>query len=169
MTAFPFELMIAMMHMIGEGVFDRFPRLRVGFMEGGAGWLPFWMERLDEHVEKLAPQMPNLRRRPSEIIRSDQLVLTCESEESGLDRVLEEAGAGTVLYASDYCHWDCNFPDSVKDICEARDLSLAQKERILGRNAVEFFGLGNLPEPNALRTARASWTREEPVAQGALR
>src|SRR5260370_251068 len=45
MTAFPFELMIAMMHMIGEGVFDRFPRLRVGFMEGGAGWLPFWMER----------------------------------------------------------------------------------------------------------------------------
>ena len=50
MTAFPFELMIAMMHMIGEGVFDRYPRLKVGFMEGGAGWLPFWMGRLDEHV-----------------------------------------------------------------------------------------------------------------------
>ena len=43
MTAFVFELMIAMMYMIGEGVFDRFPKLRVGFMEGGAagcrsGW-----------------------------------------------------------------------------------------------------------------------------------
>ena len=141
MTAFPFELMIAMMHMIGEGVFDRFPRLRVGFMEGGAGWLPFWMERLDEHVEKLAPQMPNLRRRPSEIIRSEQIVLTCESEESGLDRVLDVAGAGTVLYASDYCHWDCNFPDSVRDICEAPDLSLDQKERILEmvRGIVQSF------------------------------
>ena len=34
MTAFPFELMIAMMHMIGEGVFDRYSKLRVGFMEG---------------------------------------------------------------------------------------------------------------------------------------
>jgi hypothetical protein len=168
MTAFPFELMIAMMHMIGEGIFDRFPRLRVGFMEGGAGWLPFWMERLDEHVEKLAPQMPNLRRRPSEIIRSEQIVLTCESEESGLDRVLEAAGGSTVLYASDYCHWDCNFPDSVKDICEARDLSLAQKERILGRNAVEFFGLGNLPEPNAVKAARSSWMREA-TAEGVLR
>jgi predicted TIM-barrel fold metal-dependent hydrolase len=157
MTAFPFELMIAMMHMIGEGVFDRFPRLRVGFMEGGAGWLPFWMERLDEHVEKLAPQMPNLKRRPSEIIRSEQVVLTCESEESGLDRVLAAAGPGTVLYASDYCHWDCNFPDSVRDICAAPDLSPAQKERVLGLNAVEFFRLDNLPEPRALGLARAYW------------
>ena len=130
------------------------------------------MERLDEHVEKLAPQMPNLRRRPSEIIRSEQLVLTCESEESGLDRVLEAAGASTVLYASDYCHWDCNFPDSVKDICEARDLSLAQKERILGRNAVEFFGLSNLPEPSAVKAAQPGWPREkshEAAAQAALR
>ena len=152
---------------------DRFPRLRVGFMEAGAGWLPFWMERLDEHVEKLALQMPNLRRRPSEIIRSDQIVLTCESEESGLDRVPEGAGAETVLYASDYCHWDCNFPDSVRDICEARDLNLTQKERILGHNAVEFFGLSNLPEPNAIKTARSAWTpqaRHAPAAtEGALR
>jgi uncharacterized protein len=168
MTAFPFELMIAMMHMIGEGVFDRFPRLRVGFMEGGAGWLPFWMERLDEHVEKLAPQMPDLRRRPSEIIKSDQVVLTCESEESGLDRVLEAAGPGTVLYASDYCHWDCNFPDSVRDICEARDLGLAQRERILGGNAVEFFRLGNLPEPSALQIARGRWERRESDAVRAV-
>lgn len=167
MTAFPFELMIAMMHMIGEGVFDRFPRLRVGFMEGGAGWLPFWMERLDEHVEKLAPQMPDLRRRPSEIIRSEQLVLTCESEETGLDRVLEAAGPGTVLYASDYCHWDCHFPDSVRDICDAADLDLAQKERILGRNAVEFFRLGNLPAPNALRLASRSWRGAEDPAVAA--
>lgn len=157
MTAFPFELMIAMMHMIGEGVFDRFPRLKVGFMEGGAGWLPYWMERLDEHVEKLAPQMPELKRRPSDIIRSEQVVLTCESEESGLDRVLAAAGESTVLYASDYCHWDCNFPDSVKDILEAPDLSAAQKERILGLNAVEFFGLEDLPAPRALALARRNW------------
>lgn len=160
MTAFPFELMIAMMHMIGEGVFDRFPRLRVAFMEGGAGWLPFWMERLDEHVEKLAPQMPDLRRRPSEIVQSDQIILSCESEETGLDRVLDAAGPGTVVYASDYCHWDCRFPDSVRDICDAPDLSPAQKARVLGGNAVAFFRLTNLPEPSALKIARQRWERE---------
>ena len=110
-------------------------------------------------------------RRPSEIIKSDRVVLTCESEESGLDRLLEAAGTGTVLYASDYCHWDCNFPDSVRDICEARDLSLVQKERILGANAVEFFRLGNVPQPSALKIARGRWERGESravsAAQGA--
>jgi len=165
MTAFPFELMIAMMHMIGEGVFDRFPKLKVGFMEGGAGWLPFWAERFDEHIEKLAPQMPALKRRPSEIIKSKQIVLTCESEETGLDRVFAANGEDTVLYASDYCHWDCHFPYSVKDVVDSKDLSFAQKEKLLGKNAVEFFELKNLPKPNALKIAHASWANgDQPKA-----
>jgi predicted TIM-barrel fold metal-dependent hydrolase len=160
MTAFPFELMIAMMHMIGEGIFDRFPNLKVGFMEGGSGWLPFWAERFDEHLEKLAPQMPALRRRPSEIIKSKQVVLTCESEESGLDRVFAANGEDTVLYASDYCHWDCHFPHSVKDVVDGKDLSFAQKERLLNRNAIEFFSLKSLPQANALKIARQNWRDE---------
>ncbi len=141
----------------GEGVFDRYPKLRVGFMEGGAGWLPFWAERFDEHIEKLAPQMPELKRKPSDIIRSEQIVLTCESEETGLDRVFAANGENTVLYASDYCHWDCHFPYSVKDILDGKDLSFAQKEKILSRNAVDFFKLKNLPQPSALKIARQSW------------
>jgi predicted TIM-barrel fold metal-dependent hydrolase len=160
MTAFPFELMIAMMHMIGEGVFDRYPKLKIGFMEGGAGWLPFWAERLDEHIEKLAPQMPDLKRKPSDIIKSEQIILTSESEESGLDRVFSAAGENTVLYASDYCHWDCHFPYSVKDVVESKDLTFAQKERLLNRNAVDFFRLKNLPQPTALKMARQNWLQE---------
>jgi predicted TIM-barrel fold metal-dependent hydrolase len=157
MTAFPFELMIAMMHMIGEGVFDHYPKLRVGFMEGGAGWLPFWAERFDEHIEKLAPQMPELKRRPTDIIRGEQITLTCESEETGLDRVFAANGENTVMYASDYCHWDCHFPYSVQDVVEGKDLSFKQKEKLLGRNAFEFFKLKNLPQANALKIARQRW------------
>ncbi len=160
MTAFPFELMIAMMHMIGEGVFDRYPRLKVGYMEGGAGWLPYWAERFDEHVEKLAPQMPQLKRKPSDIIKSTQIVLTCESEETGLDRVFSANGSETVLYASDYCHWDCHFPYSVKDVVEGKDLTFADKEKLLNRNAIAFFELKNLPQPRALKIARQNWNGE---------
>src|SRR5258708_39024331 len=102
MSSFPFELMIALMHQIGEGVVDRFPRLKVAYMEGSSGWLAFWMERLDEHFEKLRPQWPMLQRRPSEIIRGSQVAFSCEPEERILPAVLDLVGPTQVLYASDY-------------------------------------------------------------------
>jgi predicted TIM-barrel fold metal-dependent hydrolase len=141
MTAFPFELMIALMHLIGEGVFDRYPKLKVGFMEGGAGWIPYWMERLDEHFEKLRPQWPHCQRRPSEIIRSEQVAFTCEPEEHTLPWVLEMVGETRVMYASDYAHWDSEFPESVRKLAAVPGLSEAQRRRLLGRNALAWFGL----------------------------
>ncbi len=84
-------------------------------------------------------------------------MLTCESEESGLDRVFRANGDNTVLYASDYCHWDCRFPYSVRDIVDGKELSFAQKEKLLNKTAIEFFNLRNLPQANALKIARQSW------------
>lgn len=141
MTAFCFEPMIAMMHMIGEGVFDRYPRLRVAYVEGACGWLPFWSQRLDEHFEKLRPQWHLCQRKPSEIIRSGQVVLTCEPEEEDLPHVLETMGESLVMYASDYAHWDSEFPKSVRMVASIPGLTEERKRRVLGRNAVEWFGL----------------------------
>ena len=148
LTAFPFELMIALMHMIGEGVFDRYPRLKVAFMEGGAGWIPFWGERLDEHQEKLRPQWPELKRKPSEIIAGDQVSFTCEPEEATLPYVLEHVGATQVMYASDYAHWDCEFPESVRMLNRIPGMTDAYKRQVLGENAIRWFGLrpSELPE-----------------------
>jgi len=111
--------------------------------------------------------MPDLKRRPSEIIRSEQIALTCESEETGLDRVFAANGENTVMYASDYCHWDCHFPYSVRDIIEGRDLSFAQKQRVLHKNAVEFFELKHLPKPNALKIAQRAWSNGKSQAVNA--
>ncbi len=141
LTAFTFELQIALMHMIGEGVFDRFPRLKVAYMEGGSGWLPFWAERLDEHQEKLRPQWPDLQRRPSEIIASEQVAFTCEPEESTLPYVLDRVGAAQVMYASDYAHWDCEFPNSVRMLSRIEGLDAVRRAMVLGQNAIRWFGL----------------------------
>jgi len=141
MTSFPFELMIALMHMVGEGVFDRFPRLKVAYMEGGAGWIPFWAERLDEHQEKLRPQWPELKRRPSEIIKSEQVAFTCEPEENILPAVLEHIGDTQVMYASDYAHWDCEYPHSVRMLNRINGMTDGYKRKVLGENAIRFFDL----------------------------
>jgi len=140
-TAFTFELQIALMHMIGEGVFDRFPRLKVAYMEGGAGWLPFWAERLDEHQEKLRPQWPDLQRRPSEIIASEQVAFTCEPEERTLPYVLDRIGETQVMYASDYAHWDCEFPNSVRMLSRIEGLDERRRSAVLGQNAIRWFNL----------------------------
>src|SRR5580765_1466536 len=54
--------MIALSVIIGEGVLDRFPKLRFVFLESGCGWLPYWLERMDEHYEVLGVQLPAPRR-----------------------------------------------------------------------------------------------------------
>jgi uncharacterized protein len=148
MTAFCFELMIAVMHMVGEGVFDRFPRLKVAFMEGGCGWIPFWSERMDEHFEKLRPQWHELQRKPSEVISSSQIAFTCEPEEEILPYVLETVSESAVMYASDYAHWDCEFPRSVRLLSSIPGLSDEQKKRVLGQTAVDWFNLkpSDLPD-----------------------
>jgi predicted TIM-barrel fold metal-dependent hydrolase len=141
MTSFPFELMIALMHMIGEAVFDRYPKLRVGFMEGACGWLPFWSERLDEHFHKLRPQWPLLKRKPSEIIKSPQVAFTCEPEETILPYVLDNIGMTQVMYASDYRHWDSEFPDSVKEVKKIPGMTEDRLRHVLGENARNWFNL----------------------------
>lgn len=141
MTAFVFEPMIALMHLIGEGVFDRYPRLKVAFMEGECSWAPFWAERLDEHFEKLRPQWSQCERKPSEIIRSDQVAFTCEPGERMLPVVLHELGPTKVMYASDYAHWDCEFPESVRMLNRIDGLSDEDRRNVLGRNAMRWFNL----------------------------
>ncbi|BAX92836.1 amidohydrolase [Mycobacterium shigaense] len=49
--SFPFDQMTAMTAMVSGGVFERHPQLRVAFLEAGAGWVPFFIDRLHEHYE----------------------------------------------------------------------------------------------------------------------
>lgn len=151
--SFPVEAMIALMHQVGEGVFDRYPSLKVGYMEGGCGWLPFWTGRLDEHFEKLRPQWPHCGRRPSEIIRSGQVALTCEPEEADIPYVLETLGSGIVMYASDYPHWDSECPHSVEKLVAVNGMTDSSREAVLGMNAMQWFGLQPSEVPS-----RSVWT-----------
>ena len=65
----PVGAMQAVYNFTVGGILHRFPELRVGFMEAGVGWLPFWLERLDEHWERMPEQAPQIDRPPSEYFR----------------------------------------------------------------------------------------------------
>ena len=90
-----------------------------------------------------------------------KLIVSC------VEAVANTLGEDVVVYASDYCHWDCHFPYSVKDVVDCQDLSFAQKEKLLGKNAVDFFELKNLPQPKALKLARQTWNEGQAKAASA--
>jgi hypothetical protein len=136
----PFGLTHALASVVCGGVLERFPTLRVAFLEGGCGWLPFFMDRLDEHWEKLPVLVPWLTRAPSEHIRGGRVFITCEPEEELTDP-LRRLGDELIMYASDYAHWDSEFPESARKIANRPELTDGQKAKILRENALRLYRL----------------------------
>ncbi len=139
-VAHPFEQMIAAASLVCNGVLDKFPKLRVAFLEGQCGWVPFWMERLDEHFEVLGRQVP-IKVKPSVYMKGPQCYYSIEVDETTVDWVMGEVGNERLLYASDYWHWDAKFPDSVRSVTARKTLSDQQKKMLLRDNAIRLYNL----------------------------
>lgn len=137
----PVGQMLAVMNFTVGGILHKFPKLRVAFLEANVGWLPFWLERLDEHWELTPEQAPNIDRKPSEYFLSGRCFIGCDPDESTIPAVINALGEDVIVYASDYCHWDCRFPDTVKIIAERNDLSRSAKEKIFSENPARLYGL----------------------------
>lgn len=138
-VAFPMDILFGLTTVLCGGVLERFPKLRVAMLEAGCGFLPYFLERLDEHFEKRRGEMP-IERRPSEQFAEGRCFVSCEPEEKTLAFVTESLGHESILYASDYPHWDCEFPNSVSAIAQRDELDEAAKRAILHDNARRLFG-----------------------------
>ena len=139
--AHPFEQMIAVLCLVVGGLLERFPNLKVAFLEAGAGWVPYWMERLDEHYEYLQPTVPWLKKPPSEYMRSEQVYYAFEPDERTLPFVIEFVGEDRLIFASDYNHSDSKFPATVKSVLQRRDISRDAMKKIMGENAARLYRL----------------------------
>ncbi len=67
--------------------------------------------------------------------------MTCEAEEPILPGVIDVLGADFIMYASDYPHWDSDFPNSSRSLRERADISDEARRKILGANATRFYAL----------------------------
>lgn len=137
----PIGNMIGIMCFTVGGILHRFPKLRVGFMESGCGWLPYWLERLDEHWERMPEQAPGIDRKPSEYFMDGRCFIGCDPDEGTIGHVVQMIGDKRIVYASDYYHWDCRFPDTARMIAERTDISDTTKRRILSENAAVLYNL----------------------------
>jgi predicted TIM-barrel fold metal-dependent hydrolase len=141
-TSHPFGQMRQLTSIVFEGIPERFPRLRLAFLEAGAGWAPYWMERMDdEYAKRGESEAPVLTKRPSDYVRGGNIYFSCEADEWLLPQAVRLVGENQIIYASDFPHWDHSFPGSVKEIQDRGDLTEGQKRKILADNALRLYRL----------------------------
>ncbi len=99
------EMMAAATSFIMCRICDRFPKLRVGFMEAGGGWMAGYIERMDRHFDDVSMNNTGLTTRPSDIFHR-QCFISFEPVERSLPLVADIVGRTNILWASDYPHSD---------------------------------------------------------------
>ena len=165
-TLLPLTAMAQVTSLVCEGVFERFPALRVVIIEGGLAWLPHLMWRLDKNFKALRDTVPWLTRLPSEYIL-DHVRLTTQPVEEPADtgqllQVLDMMDVGrTVMFSSDYPHWDNDNPEYV-----FRRLPAVTRARVMAGSAAELYGLTEPDVDPGWRSPAAPESRAAPPRSG---
>jgi hypothetical protein len=144
-------MMVHVTNWIIHGLPERFPRLRVCWIEAGLAWIPFLMQRLDNEYMMRTSEAPLLKKLPSDYMREmffSTQPMEGQNNRGAIESTMKMINAETqLMYSSDYPHWDMDLPSTIYDL---PFLSEQAKKNILGRNACRFLGL----DPDKLWQAR---------------
>jgi predicted TIM-barrel fold metal-dependent hydrolase len=130
--------------LIAHGVPEKFPDLDFVFLEAGIGWVPYMMFRLNKEAAMRRSEVPLLERQPEEYIRermyfaSQPLGEPMDGEHMG--SLLDMVGVDSLLFASDYPHWDFDHPSELDAHLRAR-FSPEERSQVLHGNAARVFDL----------------------------
>lgn len=123
-----------------SGVLERFPGLRLIFVEAGLGWLPFFLERMDRTTRQIGWGPDVLPHKPSHYWRQN-MAATFEEDEFGIKH-RHIIGIGNLMWATDYPHPDSTWPRSqevIRDHFEG--VPVHEKRQIICGNAARLYRL----------------------------
>ena len=139
-AAHPIEQMYACLSFIMGGVCERFPGLRIAFLEGNCSWVPFWLWRMEEHYEVrthiLKAKLPLT---PTEYFKR-QCYVGVEADEEPGKYTLDWLGDSNVVFSTDFPHPDSKFPGSVKALVE-QPFPEASMRKILWDNCCALYDI----------------------------
>jgi len=134
--------MIALGSVVLGGVLERHPGLRVAFLEAGASWVPYVVDRMQESYDTFGLRGDGLELDPGAAVRGGQVYIAVEPEEPALPFVAELIGDDHLVLGSDYCHPEGMCPFTMQALAERDDLSEATRRKILHENPARLYGLG---------------------------
>ena len=114
-------------------VVDRFPRLKLVVLESGAGWIGYWLDRMDGYATSLLGRTVPLKEKPSTYFRR-QCWISCDPDERTIPALMELYGADRFFWASDFPHPD-HTADYIADLdALAGRLPVPARQQLLGDN-----------------------------------
>ncbi len=138
-VTFPSDVMYCFTHALMEGLFERHPKLRMVLLEAGGGWVYSFLERLD-HKMRMFAFATTLKRLPSEYFR-DHVWVSIDPDEATTEAMAGLLGADKFMWASDYPHVDGQM-GVVDEVYEMTPhMAAAERNKILGDNAVGLYKL----------------------------
>ncbi len=137
------------MSTMGAGLLSRFPRLRLGFLETGAAWVPYAIQQIrrrapirrDAQRSIVSGIDPEYYRDPEDLFRSGRAFVNCEGDED-FDYLVKHLGEDALMCSSDFPHGDASSEMNFVTNWRGRsDMPDRLKEKLLGGNALKFFRL----------------------------
>jgi predicted TIM-barrel fold metal-dependent hydrolase len=139
---FPSDNMATVGHFIFTGILERFPKLRLAVLESNAGWLPFWLGRMDIHSHgrySIMGKPQGLTMLPSEYFVR-QCAVACDSDEIALKYAVDHLDGDNIVWNTDYPHLDGIRPEKALPEFDRQPISESAKRKILWDNAVKLYG-----------------------------
>ena len=145
--AFLVPVMMGLVGLISGGVLDRFPNLRVTFLEAGCQWVHFVLERMDHRFRRTRNQLSTFHSQtapkhdlpPMDYVRKGNLFFSTEADDVLLPQVIELVGEDNMVFGSDMPHGDRE-PFVVRKVKGRTDISESAKSKILETNPARLYG-----------------------------
>jgi predicted TIM-barrel fold metal-dependent hydrolase len=126
---------------IQYGTFDKFPDLKIIILEVGAGWISYWLDRMDAVFESIAGRSVTSREKPSFYFKRN-FWISADPDEHALPAMVQLCGEDKFFWASDFPHPDHtgNYIEELEEM--ANKLAPSARQKVLGDNVRRVYGLG---------------------------
>ena len=133
------DFIISLTNMMGEGVFERFPRLWMNMVENGSGWITHWLDKMDIKYEMYGHDMP-MKMKPSDYFKR-QCWISIEPNETTVPATAQLVGSDRLIWGSDWPHVEGHIEPVGKMKKNVASLPQEDQRKILGENAMTMYGL----------------------------
>ena len=142
-VAFGIHYMLQLAALVRGGVLEKHPNLRVGFMESGVGWAPWFVDRMDSGNQGGLRGMPHtgLTQTPSDYFKR-QCYIAAEQDDPAARFFIETFGSDNLCLSTDFGHPEGrNYHTAVDDWINLAGPTMEEKEKAMWNNGLRLYGI----------------------------